>query len=56
MYTVVSVTVDLAGEPDTIDFTLAVFWLNLLLLWIPASRRLVSRRVLTPNRRSRHAL
>lgn len=25
MYTVVSLTVDLAGEPDTIDFTLALF-------------------------------
>lgn len=25
MYTVVSVTVDLAGEPDSIDFTLALF-------------------------------
>ncbi len=25
MYTVVSLIVDLAGEPDTIDFTLALF-------------------------------
>lgn len=26
MYTVVSLNVDLAGEPDTIDFTLALFY------------------------------
>lgn len=30
MYTVVSLNVDLAGEPDTIDFTLALFFPNLL--------------------------
>lgn len=40
MYTVVSLNVDLAGEPDTIDFTLALFFPNLLsVLFIFASCR-----------------
>lgn len=32
MYTVVSLNVDLAGEPDTIDFTLALFFTNFVLV------------------------
>lgn len=56
MYTVVSLTVDLAGEPDTIDFTLALFGSIFLLLWIFAIWRLVTRSVLTPKTLTFHTL
>lgn len=48
MYTVVSLVVDLAGEPDTIDFTSPCVRLDPLLLWtILAHWRALPRRALT---------
>lgn len=56
MYTVVSLTVDLAGEPDAIDFTLALFRSIFYCYGCFISWWLESLSVLTPNMRSRYAL
>lgn len=55
MYTVVSLTDDLAGEPDTVDFYIAFICLKLL-LWILASWWLMSWILFTPNVNLRYAL
>lgn len=53
MYTVVSLIVDLAGEPDTVNFTLALFGSSFIVM---DHCELIWRSVPTPNMRSHYAL